>query len=299
MILHRRNKCISLTEILIESAEMIKIRRMTIDDLEFGLSLTQQAGWNQTEADWRRFIELEPEGCFVGELDGRSVGTTTTCVFRKTAWIAMVLVEVNARGNGVGTTLLKHSIEHLKSRQVRTIRLDATSLGRPIYEKLGFVPDYELARFEGVAPRGKEVSTIVKAGPGMFADLIEFDRRMTGRERVKMLGRLFEEFPENIRITRGADEIEGFITMRPGANAVQIGLCTATPDAGSALLCDAFSRCAGETVFVDIPLDNTEAVKVAESSGLTIQRSFTRMFWGLKAIDNAEALWASSGAEKG
>ncbi|MHC4494740.1 MAG: GNAT family N-acetyltransferase [Planctomycetota bacterium] len=264
---------------------------MTIDDLEFGLSLTQQAGWNQTEADWRRFIELEPEGCFVGELDGRSVGTTTTCVFRKTAWIAMVLVEVNARGNGVGTTLLKHSIEHLKSRQVRTIRLDATSLGRPIYEKLGFVPDYELARFEGVAPRGKEVSTIVKAGPGMFADLIEFDKRMTGRERVKMLGRLFEEFPENIRISSAP------LVMR--MYAVQIGPCTATPDAGSALLCDAFSRCAGETVFVDIPLDNTEAVKVAESSGLTIQRSFTRMFCGLKGIDNAEALWASSGAEKG
>ena len=272
---------------------------MTIDDLGLGLGLTQQAGWNQTEADWRRFIELEPEGCFVGELNGRSVGTTTTCVFRKTAWIAMVLVEVNARGNGVGTTLLKHSIEHLKSRQVRTIRLDATSLGRPIYEKLGFVPDYGLARFEGVAPRGKKSSAVVEAGPGMFADLIEFDRRMTGRERVKMLGRLFEEFPENIRIVRRADEMEGFITMRPGANAVQIGPCTATPDAGSVLLCDGFNRCAGETVFVDIPLDNTEAVKVAESNGLTIQRSFTRMSWGRKAIDNAEASWASSGAEKG
>lgn len=272
---------------------------MTIDDLGLGLSLSHQAGWNQTEADWRRFIELEPEGCFVGELNGRSVGTTTTCVFRKTAWIAMVLVEVSARGNGVGTTLLKHSIEYLKSRQVRTIRLDATSLGRPIYEKLGFVPDYELARFEGVAPRGKKSSAVVKAGSEMFADLIEFDRRMTGRERVKMLGRLFEEFPENIRITRRADEIEGFITMRPGANAVQIGPCTAMPDAGSALLCDAFNRCAGETVFVDIPLDNTEAVKVAKSNGLTIQRPFTRMSWGLKAIDNAEFSWASSGPEKG
>ena len=49
---------------------MITIRRMTIDDLGLGIKLGGQAGWNQTEADWRRFIELEPEGCFVGELNG-------------------------------------------------------------------------------------------------------------------------------------------------------------------------------------------------------------------------------------
>jgi GNAT superfamily N-acetyltransferase len=272
---------------------------MTIDDLGLGLRLSGQAGWNQIQADWRRFIELEPEGCFVGELDGRFVGTTTTCVFRKTAWIAMVLVNVDARGNGVGMTLLKHSIEYLKSRQARTIRLDATSLGRPIYEKLGFVSDYGLARFEGIAPGGGESANVVTAAPEMTTEIIEFDKRMTGRERVKMLSRLFEEFPKATRIVRRADEIEGFVTMRPGANAVQIGPCTATPEAGPVLLGDALNRCAGKPVFIDIPLDNAEAVKIAESNGLTIHRLFTRMSWGRKAIDNPEASWASSGAEKG
>ena len=105
---------------------MITIRQMTMDDVALGMKLSAQARWNQTEADWRRFIELEPEGCFVGELDGRPVGTTTTCVFRKTAWIAMVLVDINSRGNGVGTTLLRHAIEYLEGRRVDTIRLDAT-----------------------------------------------------------------------------------------------------------------------------------------------------------------------------
>ena len=278
---------------------MITIRRMTIGDLGLGMKLSAQAGWNQTEADWRRFVELEPEGCFVGELNGRSAGTTTACVFRKTAWIAMVLVDVNARHNGVGTTLLKHSIDYLEARQVGTIRLDATSLGRPIYEKLGFVPDYSLARFEGIAPKAKECSAAVEITPDMSGDLLEFDKRMTGRERVKMLSRLFEEFPQNIRMVRRDNKIEGFITMRPGANAVRIGPCTATADAGPVLLSDALNRCAGEPVFVDVPLDNAEAVKVVESSGLTIQRSFTRMSRGPKITDKVQASWASSGAEKG
>ena len=278
---------------------MITIRRMMICDLGLGMRLSGQAGWNQTEADWRRFIELEPEGCFVGELDGRSVGTTTTCVFRKVAWIAMVLVDADARGNGVGTALLRHSVDYLEGRQVRTIRLDATSLGRPIYEKLGFVPDYGLARFEGVAAGGKENPAVAESGPAMFADLIEFDRRMTGRERVKMLSRLFDEFPEETRIVQRAGHIEGFVTMRPGANAIQVGPCTATADAGPVLLGDALNRCASEPVFIDVPLDNAEAVEVVKSGGLTIQRLFTRMSRGPRITDNVQASWASSGAEKG
>ena len=87
--------------------------------------------------------------------------------------------------------------------------------------------------------------------------------------------------------------------MRPGANAVRIGPCTATADVGPVLLRDAFNHCEGEPVLVDVPLDNAEAVKLVESSGLTVQRSFTRMSWGRKAIDDPEASWASSGAEKG
>lgn len=272
---------------------------MTTGDLRLGMKLSGQAGWNQTQADWRRFIELEPGGCFVGELDGRSAGTTTTCVFRKTAWIAMVLVDIDARGNGVGTTLLKHAIEQLEKRGVQTIRLDATSQGRPIYEKLGFTPDYSLARFEGKAPEGKAGAAAVEATPEIHDDLIEFDRRMTGRERVKMLGRLFAEFPELTRVVSRDSKIEGFITMRPGINAVQIGPSTATSYAGPLLLGDAFRRCAGKPVFVDILLDNAEALKVVESAGLTIQRQFTRMSRGPKTPDNIQTSWASSGAEKG
>jgi len=278
---------------------MTKIRLMTTSDLRLGLKLTNQAGWNQTEADWLRFLQLEPEGCFVAELNGNAVGTTATCVQGQVAWIAMVLVDINCRGKGIGTALLKHSIGYLKQRKVETIRLDATALGLPIYEKLGFVSEYELARFEGTPPQAGPVSSVTQATPDDFAETIDFDTRTTGRSRGKMLRRLFEEFPENVSIVRKAGNIEGFITRRPGANAIQIGPCRATDFAGPMLLADALNKCSGEPVFVDVPLDNTEAVKIVEASGLTIQRCFTRMYWGLKPADDIKTLWASSGPEKG
>lgn len=283
---------------------MIEIRPMTIDDLSLGLRLTQQAGWNQTESDWLRFMNLEPKGCFVAELNGYSVGTVTTCIFGSVAWIAMVLVDVNARGKGVGTRLLKHSLDYLKSQMANrksqiTIRLDATSAGQPIYEKLGFVVEYELARFEGIAPSSRIEPAVTKATPEIFARIIDFDNRITGTDRTKMLSRLFEEFPEYIHILQHGDTITGFATMRPGTNAIQIGPCIATTNAGPALLSDALNRCAGEPVFVDIPLDNADALKIAESSGLKIQRYFMRMYRGERVKDDIKALWASSGPEKG
>ena len=138
---------------------------MTIDDLKLGLGLTKQAGWNQTESDWLRFMNMEPTGCFVAELNRASVGTTATCVLGRVAWIAMVLVDVNARSRGVGTALLKHALNYLDERKVVTVRLDATPAGQPIYEKLGFAPEYGLARFEGIVTPAKAGPLVPKGTP--------------------------------------------------------------------------------------------------------------------------------------
>src|SRR5690606_10676426 len=119
----------------------IKIRLMTLNDLPLGRHLTAQAGWNQLDEDWRRTLALSPQGCFVAELDGRAIGTTTTCCFGDVGWIAMVLVDEAARGRGVARQLMQRAIEHLETCGMRSIRLDATALGRPVYLKLGFVDE--------------------------------------------------------------------------------------------------------------------------------------------------------------
>ena len=273
---------------------------MRLADLQLGLRLTRQAGWNQTESDWLRFMDLQPRGCFVAELDGVSVGTTTTCVFGAVAWVAMVLVDVNARRKGVATALLNHALDPDKSGQeVKTIRLDATAAGQPVYEKLGFTPEYQLARYEGIAPQTGPQPHVTPATTSLFTEIVAFDHRMTGTHRGKLLTRLFKESPQAMHVLYQEGQLEGFITSRRGANAIQIGPCIATPHAGTALLSDALGRCAGQLVFIDIPCDNAHAVRVAETNGLRVQRYFTRMYRGDRAGHRLEALWASSGPEKG
>ncbi len=272
---------------------------MMVADLQLGLGLSRQAQWNQLEADWRRFLDLGGEGCLVAELDGVAVGTTTTCTFASVAWIAMVLVDVQVRRQGVGAALLKHALEFLDSRGVKTVRLDATTAGQPVYEKLGFEPEYPLTRYEGkVARTGSRCHTI-EATAAMVPDLIELDRRMTGTDRAKLLTRLFDDMPQAVRVLQAAGKLEGFVTMRPGASATQIGPCIASPQAGPVLLADALNRCAGQEVFVDVPCDHVRAVTTLEASGLKVQRHFMRMVRGEPVCDHIEGLWASAGPETG
>jgi hypothetical protein len=269
--------------------------------------LKQQAGWNQSEADLQRIHALQPDGCFVAELDGVPAGTVTTCVFGPVGWIAMMLVEASLRGRGIGRALMDRALRFLEQHGVRTVRLDATPLGQPLYEKLGFVAEYQLARFGGTLPGSGErgpphtapqTEPLVPGSP-LLASLLQLDQTVTRADRAKLLVRLFTERPEAVRLVVRDGQVAGFLTARPGSRAVQIGPCIARPEAGPLLLTDAFHCYAGQFVYIDIPVLHTAAGALAVASGLTVQRHLLRMSRGEPVQERFLELWASSGPEKG
>jgi len=292
---------------------MLSIRRMTADDIPLGVRLKEQAGWNQTEADWRRFLDLEPAGCFVAQWNAKSVGTTTTCTLGRVGWIAMVVVDRAFRRRGIGTALLETALDWLDRRGVDTVRLDATPLGRPVYEKLGFTAEYDLARMEGVVPAGAapaddlrrdaEAGTrgrIVRPTPQQLDAAGELDQQVTGTERGRLLTRLFEEGPDAWRVSVEGGQVLGYSCWRAGARAMQIGPAVAGgTQTGLALAEVALAACRGGPIFVDVPLDNGAAMAWAETHGLRKQRRFTRMRRGRPVDDRPDHIWASSGPEKG
>lgn len=280
---------------------MTRVRLFTLDDVAFGLHLSRQAGWNQLEADWRRCLRLAPDGCFVAELDGVRAGTTTTCIFGDAAWIGMVLVENELRRRGIGEALMRHALDYLDGKEVRAIWLDATALGRPLYEKLGFVEQEVIGRHGGV-PRFGEAAVALgplrsescrsggAAGSGdpgraqpvevrpLRSDdipaITEMDRAVLGYDRRALLQALE---PDLARVTCSGERLTGFLFARLGANAWQIGSCTAERDVGGLLLQDAWQRFAGQKVYVDVPVQNQAAVAAVQAAGLKLEREFSRM----------------------
>jgi GNAT superfamily N-acetyltransferase len=275
---------------------MLRLRTMTVDDLELGDRLRAQAGWNQTAEDWRRFLSLEPEGCFVAEWNGRPAGTTVTCTFGSVAWVAMVLVDPSIRGQGIGTRLIEHALAWLDQRGVPSIRLDATPLGRPIYLKLGFVDEYELVRMEGtVDVEAFDRPASSPAGDVDFETLCQLDLQATATPRRSLLEALRRQQPSALRVTR-----EAYLMYRPGSRAVQIGPGVACRPADGIALADwALGQCRGRRVFIDIPTANQPAIDWACTRGLVEQRRLMRMCRGPRVTDHADWIWASSGPEMG
>jgi len=278
---------------------MVTIRSMTPADIPTAMRFTEQAGWNQQPADWQRFLEMEPTGCFVAEWNHQSAGITVTCVFESVAWIAMVLVDEVARRQGIATALMNHALAFLEASGVETVRLDATDTGQRVYEPLGFITDFEVTRYAGTARVGRRHAQVVAATPDILPECIALDASVATCDRGKFLRRLFTESPYATRVVYGEGLLAGFAMTRPGSYALQIGPCIAAPSVGPILLEDMLHRCADERVCLDIPSDHTAAVDVVETLGLTAQRRFARMYRGKRPDGDRCALWSSSGPEKG
>ena len=89
---------------------MVDLRPMTAAGVEDGMRLRAAAGWNQIEADWRRFLALGGDGCFVAVWQWQVVWSVTTCQFGSIGWATTLLVEEAHRGAWIGRGLLNRAL---------------------------------------------------------------------------------------------------------------------------------------------------------------------------------------------
>jgi len=127
----------------------LHLRHLTETDLDFADRMRAALGWNQRREDWARYLRHAPDGCFLAEWEGQPAGTVTTTSYGEDlAWIGMLLVHPDYRRRGIATALMERALEHLRSRRIRCIKLDATPEGRPVYERLGFRDEWTMQRWE-------------------------------------------------------------------------------------------------------------------------------------------------------
>jgi GNAT superfamily N-acetyltransferase len=259
----------------------IQFRLMTTAEIPEGMRLKDLAGWNQIPADWERFLRASPEGCFFVEERGQVVGTATTMVYGgSVAWIGMVLVDPDHRSRGIGTALLEKAIEHLEACHVPTIKLDATPQGKPIYEKLGFVPEYEIERWVLHRPPAAQVE--LKPSPLPDIDrIVELDLEVFGADRGDLLRSLHLDAPDFTLAVDLHGEIVGYALGRGGSRADHLGPWMAWDEPTAWELLDEFlRRSARDTVFVDCLKDNAVAQALLRSRNFQVSRPLTRMYRG-------------------
>lgn len=272
-------------------------------DLPGAFVLSTEVGWNQSSADWRRMLMMEPEGCFVAVDAGKVVGTTLCCVFGTIAWLAMVIVSPSHRSRGLGKQLVKQGLDFAQQRGAVSVRLDATPLGEKVYRQLGFHPQFELFRMSGVSAVPLTDATnlqceIVSATSSEFSDILQLDQLATRTDRSKLLRRLCEETSALIAKSAEGRTI-GFLARRQGRLAEQFGPCCGAPEVSQALLRQALESSQGKNVIVDIPARRADLLAVTREFGLTPQRTLLRMCRGPTVIEDEQHFHISYGGEFG
>ncbi len=179
------------------------LRELTPDGLDDAFALSSAAGWNQRIDDWRMLLALAPRGCFAAWSRDEVVGTAVGIDYGGFGWIAMMLVHPAHRSRGLGRRLLEAAVDAVPSD--RLMRLDATPLGRPLYQSCGFVDEARLSRFVAPAIAERVAASAEPGEPSLavrplgrtdLARVVDFDARVFGGNRQAVLEWARAEAPE-------------------------------------------------------------------------------------------------------
>jgi GNAT superfamily N-acetyltransferase len=275
------------------------IRPLTEADLDAAFALSTAAGWNQTIADWRVFLR---DGRAWGiEADGVLASSAAVLPFgRKVAWVSMVLTLPERRGRGYATALMAHALAALDASGHRAV-LDATPLGQPVYEKLGFAPFWSFRRWR-LEASGGTVQGVRPLRPGDWPELLALDAAANGIPREGLLRALAARLPAAARVAVAGGRIEGYALARDGHLAPQIGPVVAR-DGRSAqrLIAAALAALpAGHSAVIDLADSQTELAAWLAGRGAAPQRPFTRMAVGAEPLPgDASLIVAPIGPEFG
>ena len=284
----------------------IEIRLLGESDIPAAMQLKELARWNQTKSDWRRLLQLEPSGCFGAFLDGSLVGTTTTTTYdRELAWIGMVLVSPENRRCGIATQLIKTALEYLRGK-VRTVKLDATPEGQPVYEGLGFEVESLIERYVGVGcamPVGgsRNVETTAELDSETRGELIALDRRAFCADRSTLIEILINNACVSPVLGRTADgSLSGYALARRGTNACYIGpLISTNAEQVAPLLDRIIEQLTGQQIYVDVNSALVSGAHMLANRGFVKQRDLIRMSYGTRSNVTSHSIFAIAGPEVG
>ncbi len=260
----------------------IKLRPMTIQDIPFGLKLSQAAGWNQTEADWILLLEQSTAGSFIACFNGMDAGTVTTISYQqKFHWVGMVLVEEKFQRHGIGQQLLEAAIQAVHGQGA--VYLDATPAGKKLYDSLGFQDVYNLARWlRKPAPLGQRpASKCFPLTDEILLEILQYDFPVFGADRAKVLESFQRRAPQLAFYSEQNGRLSGYCMGRVGRIYTQIGPVIADSfEIAQDLLLSALDHCTHQQVIVDTTYHHPGWNQLLCDLSFVEQRPFTRMRLG-------------------
>ncbi len=155
----------------------------TLDEAGFGPHVARLLGYPRDSPQGEILVATTGRG--------RLVGGACTASFGATGWIGALGVLPRARRRGAGELLTRACVEWLEERGARTSLLYATDMGRPVYERCGFVAEAPARAWRGTPPGSPTAAGAARRlRPADREAILALDREATGEDRSPVLDQL-------------------------------------------------------------------------------------------------------------
>jgi [ribosomal protein S18]-alanine N-acetyltransferase len=171
------------------------------------------------------YTKVQPDGWFVIEEDDRIVSVGGCLVYGSFSWMGLVGTHPAVRGRGHATRLSEHLVKWSYAKGCRTVALDASNLGRPIYERLGFQPVGSTVRLARTPVRQRHDPAVETVAATTRDQVLELDSEIFGGDRSSLIEMLMAGHLGSRLVTRHtAGRLSGFLFVQdrligPGAAA--------------------------------------------------------------------------------
>jgi GNAT superfamily N-acetyltransferase len=258
----------------------LHIRTMRPDEFSIAVNWAAAEGWNPGLADDSCFAVADPEGFFIGELDGVPAATVSCVNYGASfAFLGFYIVRQDLRGRGYGLRMWRAAIAHAGPR---VVGLDGVVAQQQNYQKSGFKLAYANVRYGGIVavpdmPRGG----IVPLSDVPLAALEAYDATVFPAPRAAFL-RSWIGSPGHVARALVRDgELVGWGVIRRCRKGHKIGPLVAHDRSVAEIVLQALLATAGGgEVLLDAPSVNREAVALAQDLGLVPVFETARMYTG-------------------
>jgi GNAT superfamily N-acetyltransferase len=251
-----------------ESANLL-IRAMRAEDLDFAVQCTATEGWqSENRTSLEGFFLYDPKGCFIAEELGKSMGICVATSYGKSAFIGELIVRPEARGRGIGASLLNHGVAYLRQCGTETVYLDGVVKAVDLYERNGFHKICRSWRLSG-SLAGKPGKCVRRMRLDDLEQVFALDRFSFGADRSIFLKQRLEIYPELSLVVVDGERVTGYISGREGEGWLSAGPCVVSEGTEDFIdLFHTFALQAGDRLIsVGILETNTRACEIVRSLG--------------------------------
>jgi hypothetical protein len=258
----------------------LRIRPMRPDEVSIAVNWAAAEGWNPGLADDACFAVADPEGFFIGELEGAPAATISCINYSPAfAFLGFYIVRKDLRGRGYGLRIWNAAIAHAGSR---VIGLDGVLAQQDNYRISGFELAYTNVRYGGTvaAPDASQAGVIALTEVPLAA-VEAYDATVFPAPRTAFL-RSWINSPGHIGRALVRDgKLAGWGVVRPCRKGRKIGPLVADDRACAEVVLSALlAGVGGGEIFLDVPSINRDAVALAQDLGLAPVFETARMYTG-------------------